>query len=86
MKVFPASAQKGSASLLSSLERKEKEQQIITRRRAEETADLVMGKHSGIPLRYLSYPVMGVIVVVAAVGSGLSMIPLHDIMKEPGYW
>ena len=28
----------------------------------------------------------GVVVVVAAVGSGLSMLHQHDIMQEPQYW
>ena len=70
----------------SELETREEAQELITLRREEETMDLVMGRHAPIPLRYLSFPLMGVVLVVGAVFSGLSLMPKHDVMKEPGYW
>jgi hypothetical protein len=70
----------------SELETREEAQELITLRREEETMDLVMGRHAPIPLRYLFFPLMGVVLVVGAVFSGLSLMPQHDMMKEPGYW
>ena len=70
----------------SELETREEAQELITLRREEETMDLVMGRNAPIPLRYLSFPLMGVVLVVGAVYSGLSLMPQHDVMKEPGYW
>ena len=70
----------------SELETREEAQELITLRRKEETMDLVMGNHAPIPLRYLFFPLMGVVLVVGAVFSGLSLMPQHDVMKEPGYW
>ena len=74
------------ASKKSELETREEAQELITLRREKETMDLVMGRHAPIPLRYLSFPLMGVVLVVGAVFSGLSLMPKHDVMKEPGYW
>ena len=68
------------------LEKREAMQEVISKRREEEVLALVQGNHPGISLKYLSYPVLGVILVVAAVYSGLSLMPKHDIMKEPEYW
>ena len=68
------------------LEKREAAQELINRRREEEVLDLVQGNHPGISLKYLSYPVLVVLLVVATVYSGLSLMPQHDIMKEPEYW
>ena len=68
------------------LEKLEATQRVITKRREEEVLALVQGNHPGISLKYLSYPVLGVILVVGAVYLGLSLMPKHDIMKDPEYW
>ena len=77
---------KGSFFKQTDLERREVAQVLITERREEETLELVQGRHATISLKYLSYPVLGIILVVAAVYSGLSLMPQHDIMQEPEYW
>ena len=55
---------------------------LLTRSLTEQ----VKGELPGIPVSYLTFPLLGVVVVVAAVGSGLSMMHQHDIMQEPQYW
>jgi hypothetical protein len=80
MKVFP------SLKCKSELEKREEAQEATTQRRAEETADLVLGQQTPISLHYLSYPVLGMAVVLFSVYSGFSMIRQHDIMEDPKYW
>ena len=77
---------KGAFFEQTDLERREAAQEVITKRRLDETLDLVHGRHPGISLKYLACHMMGVILVVAAVWSGLSLMPQHDIMKEPHFW
>ena len=61
-------------------------QQEITKRRAKETEDLVHDHHEFISLKYLSLPLLGVVMVVGAVYTGLSLMPGHDVMKDTSYW
>jgi hypothetical protein len=68
------------------LESKEAAQEEVTRRRAEETAELVRGEHPTIAFYYLFFPLISLLVVVAAVGSGMSLMPQHDVMVEPNFW
>ena len=80
MKVFP------SLKCKTELEKREELQAAKSEKRAEETADLVLGQQTPISYRYLSFPVLGMAVVLFSVYSGFSMIRQHDIMEDPKYW
>ena len=68
------------------LDEAETRQALTDIRRSTEVEEMCLGSHAHISLKYLIYPVVGVAVVVAAVGSGLSLMRTHDVMKEPEYW
>ena len=87
MKVSPLDVESNrDPNMPTDLKALEDMQRKISKRRKNEIEDLVLGNHDPISLRYLTVPVFCMAAVVLAIYTGLSLMPSHDIMKDPSYW
>ena len=87
MKVSPLDLEiNGDPNMPTDLKALEDMQRKISKRREKEIEELVLGHHDPISLRYLAVPVFCMAAVVLAIYTGLSLMPSHDIMKDPSYW